>query len=159
MTMKRMILSGLVAVGVAGYAVSAVADSIHDAASRGDVARVQQLLQREPALVYRTVVHGMTPLHVAARMDRPKVVAVLLENRANINARDKDGWTPLHWAALHGHVDVAALLLSKSDVMGVDVNAADIEGRTPLRLAMQGKREAMIEFLRKHGAKETADQP
>jgi ankyrin repeat protein len=47
-------------------------------------------------------------------------------------------------------VDVAKVLISK----GVDVNAKDNYGRSPLDLAKQQRQKEMVELLRKHGAKE-----
>jgi ankyrin repeat protein len=38
------------------------------------------------------------------------VAELLLANKAEVNAKDKNGWTPLHWAAQGGHQDVAELL-------------------------------------------------
>jgi ankyrin repeat protein len=52
------------------------------------------------------------PLHFAARMNRPEMVALLLELGADPRATDGSGATPLHFAAGHGHADVVRLLLA-----------------------------------------------
>jgi ankyrin repeat protein len=52
------------------------------------------------------------PLHFAARMNRPEMVALLLDLGADPRATDGSGATPLHYAAGHGHADVVRLLLA-----------------------------------------------
>jgi ankyrin repeat protein len=64
------------------------------AAQRGNVERVQQLLQM--GVSARTAnEYGVTPLHEAARTGRTKVVSVLLEAGADPNARTRAGETPM----------------------------------------------------------------
>jgi ankyrin repeat protein len=64
------------------------------AAQRGNVERVQQLLQM--GVSARTANdYGVTPLHEAARIGHPKVVAVLLAAGADPNARTRAGETPM----------------------------------------------------------------
>jgi len=56
----------------------------------------------------------------------------------------------LHWAVRSGNISIVNLLITK----GVDVNAKDKRGRTPLQLAEQNGYTEIVELLRKHGAKE-----
>jgi hypothetical protein len=68
------------------------------------------------------------------------VVRLLLEHRADPNAKDKFGWTPLHLAASGGHVNVVRLLLER----GADPTVKDRSGDTPLDLARRrGHREVV----------------
>ena len=69
---------------------------IHQAAARGDIERVEALLQNDPALVSSRTVNGWTPLHFAVASAQNNVAAVLLINRADVNAKDNMGWTPFH---------------------------------------------------------------
>jgi GA-binding protein transcription factor beta len=49
-------------------------------------------------------------LHWAAAKDQMEVTRLLLENKADINAKDNMKLTPLMWALDKGHTDVAKLL-------------------------------------------------
>ena len=52
-------------------------------------------------------------LSIAALMGHTKVVALLLEHGADINAKSRDGGTALHAAAFLGRVETVKLLLEK----------------------------------------------
>ncbi len=56
---------------------------------------------------------------------------MLIEERADIEAKDDEGRTPLHLAAEKGHEAVAQLLVDKH----ANIEAMDIDGRTPLHCA------------------------
>ena len=56
---------------------------------------------------------------------------MLLENDADVNARDAKNRTPLHVASVYGDLDGARLLLQH----GADIHAQDAEGRTPFQAA------------------------
>ncbi len=70
-----------------------------------------------------------TPLHEAASNGDAEKVRQLIANKADVNARDYEDWTPLHHAAFHGYAEVVKLLL---EVEGIDLEAKDIHGLTPL---------------------------
>ena len=76
---------------------------------------------------YRTGLQG------AAANGRVRIVKVLLQNGADVNAVNKDKLTPLHRAAEKGHVNVAKVLLQN----GADVNAVDEEMTTALHHAAE----------------------
>ena len=74
-----------------------------------------------------------TPLHHAARAGDAAMVRLLLENGADLEARDPGGTTALHYAAYWGHPEVAQVLLAA----GADPNALDRAGYTPLAWARE----------------------
>jgi ankyrin repeat protein len=83
---------------------------------------------------------------------------VLLDQGAQVNARNAHGWTPLHVAAAGGDPAVIALLLQH----GADVHARSHIGTTPLDNATtRGGRKAVIDLLLAHGAKSNGgwDEP
>lgn len=53
---------------------------------------------------------GATPVHVAASKGYCKVLRILLQAGAEVNAKDKDGWTPLHAAAHWGEREACEIL-------------------------------------------------
>jgi ankyrin repeat protein len=83
---------------------------------------------------------GFTPLHYAARQGAIETGRVLLEARADLNAREPDGISPLVLALFNGHYDFAAMLVEG----GADVNLADKGGRTPLYQTLDMRR---LEFI------------
>src|SRR5207249_1437675 len=83
---------------------------IFDAAKSGDLAKAQALLKDNPDLVSsKDKDSAFTPLHWAAFKGQKDVAALLLANKADINAKDNDGYTPLNKAASKEQKDVVEL--------------------------------------------------
>jgi ankyrin repeat protein/beta-lactamase regulating signal transducer with metallopeptidase domain len=77
----------------------------------------------------------------------------LISAGEDVNKRNSLGQTALHYAARRGgetHRQVAEVLIDA----GADIHAKDQQGKTPLVLAQEANRTAMVELLRRHGAKE-----
>ena len=124
----------------------AFCDEIHDAAKKGDVAKVQALLKGNPNLALsRDDEFGNTPLHGAAGTGHKEVAELLLAGKADVNARNNGGATPLHWAAAGGQETLVEFLLTN----GAQVNAASNDGSTPLHGAANGK---VAQLLLAHAA-------
>jgi ankyrin repeat protein len=66
---------------------------------------------------------GSTPLHLAAQNGHLDVVEFLVEQQAEVNAKETDGWTPLYLAAHNGHFDVVKFLVEQQ----AELNAKDID--------------------------------
>ena len=77
-------------------------------------------------------------------------VKALLEQGADVNAKDNDGFTALMFAARDGQTDTVPALLAK----GADVNAKDNDGRTALMRAKKKGHKEIVQLLKKAGAKE-----
>ena len=74
-----------------------------------------------------------------------ETAALLIENGAEVNAKNKINLTPLHAAALSGDRGTVALLVDK----GADVKARSKDGLTPLQMAEQKNHTDVIELLKK----------
>jgi len=72
----------------------------------------------------------------------------LVNNRANVNARDAFGDTPLHDASVVGILDIVKFLVEK----GANINAKNDEGETPLLNASIRGYFNIVQFLVEKGA-------
>jgi ankyrin repeat protein len=123
---------------------NARSDEIYYAAANGELGKVKALLKTNPDLISsKEDKFGYTPLHLATQEGHKDVVAYLLANKADVNAREKDNQTPLHLAVVRDHKDVAELLLTNN----ADVNAKDKNGWTPLHWAAALDHEDMAALL------------
>ena len=89
-----------------------------------------------------------SPLADAEAKQDKAAVAALLQQKADVNAKQPDGATALHWAAHWDDLATADLLLRA----GANVNAANDYGATPLSLACMNGNSAMVEKLLGAGA-------
>lgn len=82
-----------------------------------------------------------TPLHKAAETGTAEILKILLDNNADVKARNYGGWTPLHSAAFGNNKGTALLLLDRGGVL----NAGDNDGNTPLHIAAEkNSRDAIL---------------
>ncbi len=68
------------------------------------------MLREEPCLTRARDGAGRTPLFVAAWLGHARVVELLLDFGAEVNARDRYGWTPLREAEVSHRITLADLL-------------------------------------------------
>ncbi len=147
---------------ISGEATSAVVQAspsewpVVDAAKRGDVAAVRELI-RQGADANQAYGDGMTALHWAAERGEVQVAALLLAAGADVRAGTRIGrYTPLHVASRAGNAAVIKMLLEA----GSDVNAATTNsGTSPLHLAARAGRPEAIGLLLDHGADIHAREP
>ena len=132
-------------------------DDFRDAVYSGNLEDVEELLKAHPSLINTDTLDdgsprtaGFTALHVAAVRNNVKMIDLLVQHHAKLDARDKHGLTPLLWTAFSGQREAAAALLSD----GADINARGLDGRTTLDLAKLSLDTKLIELLRERGAKE-----
>ncbi|KOC12912.1 ankyrin repeat-containing protein [Aspergillus flavus AF70] len=79
----------------------------------------------------------------AARKGNEAIVTLLLENKADIESKDRLGQTPLSWAAENGHEAVVRLLLENM----ADIESKDRLGQTPLFWAVENGHKAVVRLL------------
>ncbi|XP_034248137.1 ankyrin repeat and KH domain-containing protein mask-like [Thrips palmi] len=87
-----------------------------------------------PGVARRSTQYGESPLHVAARRNRPAAVRIALASGADPGHTDLRGNTALHLAASRGYKEVVSLLLAAP---ACPVNAANREGLTALHVAVE----------------------
>jgi ankyrin repeat protein/mono/diheme cytochrome c family protein len=108
---------------------------------------VAQALERDADLVKGIDQSHNTLLHHASGFGSLDSMKRLLTAGADVNARNRFRSTPLHWA-VHDAAKVTLLV-----ARGAEVNAKQIEGRTPLFLAASmGSSQQTVRLLIDHGA-------
>jgi len=141
-------LAAIAIVGLA-WSVPVYCGPLDKAIKKGDVEQVKALIQANPSLISKkTGLLGDTPLSTAAEDCQKDVAVWLIDNHAEIDAKDHLGFTPLMEAAEFGCKDVAQVLL----VHGADVNAKNKTGETALWLANNGRHTDVADVLRLFGA-------
>ena len=88
-------------------------------------------------------------LHTAAMYGHARTVEVLLANKADPNVVDDKLRTALHMTT---KADVSANIIASLVRRGIDVNAADIDGLTPLHEKCRIEDPRSIDILLKQGA-------
>jgi len=109
-------------------AIAAPNVDIWTAAALGNIEAIKQHVSAGTDLNAKEPAGGSSPLIVAAVFSQTEAAKLLIENGANLNARNNDGATALHAAAFVCCTDTVKLLLDK----GADVNAKNIRAETPL---------------------------
>lgn len=87
-----------------------------------------------PWFWYTTGDTGNTPLHDALAAGNDTVAAELIENNADVNAKNKAGVTPLHLAVNDKCKQMVKYLIQK----GADPKATDNDGKNPEAYALEG---------------------
>ncbi|XP_065883611.1 poly [ADP-ribose] polymerase tankyrase-2-like [Dysidea avara] len=122
-----------------------------EATKSSNIELIKKLLTPQIVNCRDTDGRNSTPLHFAAGYNRVEIVEYLLQNGANVHAKDKGGLVPLHNACSYGHYEVTELLLKH----GANVNATDMWKFTPLHEAAAKGKYEMCKLLLKHGADPT----
>lgn len=118
------------------------------AAHRGYVDEVRKLIAKGAALDVQDV-HGVTALITAVKQGANiDIVDALLSSGANVSIADNLSYTPLMWAAWCDRPGIAEVIVRKSG----GLEARDMEGFTPLMLAIYHGHVASVKCLLELGA-------
>lgn len=114
---------------------------------------VRAVIKKDPQAVHkRRRDDQATPLHVAAVLQDPDLVRLLLSNNAEAGAVDKDGRTALHVAALSGNADLVGVLVDSLPAPALDSPTKN--GHTALFLACWRGHLEVAQLLHGRGASE-----
>jgi len=122
--------------------------SLHDAAKRGDLQRLQEFV-KDGKDVNGKDFKGVTPLGYAVGHDQLSCVKVLIDMKANLNEVDSAGNSAVHFAAGYGRVKVLEHLLAR----GANASKVNQMGMTPMAAAQQNNQQQAMALLQRHGAK------
>ncbi|CAI4214336.1 unnamed protein product [Parascedosporium putredinis] len=112
---------------------------LHMACISSNRAVVAFLLERKLVGINNKTHRGYTAMHLAVRFHNAEILSLLVEYGADIGAVDNLGQLPLHWAVAWGYLDAVEFLLSKGSPQ-----TRNYLGKTPLTIAVDGKRLEMI---------------
>lgn len=140
----------VILVGCAG--VMLPSHPLLEAARKGDDKTIAALIAS--GVDVNTTEDGMTALTYAASQGHELTVRLLLENKANANAKTKEGFTPLMLASatLWERVGIVEALLEN----GAEVNAKADNGATALMFASIKGYSGIVGKLLDHGANANA---
>uniref|UniRef100_H3DA91 ZU5 domain-containing protein n=1 Tax=Tetraodon nigroviridis TaxID=99883 RepID=H3DA91_TETNG len=95
--------------------------------------------------------NGFTPLHIACKKNRVKVMELLLKHGASIQAVTalQSGLTPIHVAAFMGHDNIVHQLISH----GASPNTSNVRGETALHMAARAGQSNVVRYLIQNGAR------
>jgi len=114
---------------------------------------VKAMLEDDPALKDATGAHGIPVMYFPIVAGYQSIAEVLLSAGADVNAGE-GGNAPLHGAAMFGRTQMAKWLIDN----GANVNGADYEGKTPLKIALAHNDQQMVELLRQHDGVEQVEE-
>jgi ankyrin repeat protein len=143
------LMLGLFAAGSAGTIYSATPPaapenaSIDEAIARGDIEGVKKFLDRDASLARGKPEAKLSPLHQAILRRQSKIVVLLLERGADVQAPDSSGRTPLHLAVERADAAIVKELLRRK----ADPTKRDRIGWTPLHHAAAKNRMEIATLL------------
>ncbi|HUW59853.1 MAG TPA: ankyrin repeat domain-containing protein [Candidatus Bathyarchaeia archaeon] len=136
--------------------IATARERLSQAIQESDVNKTKELLAEFPELVGHIDTFKHTPLHEAARYDKPALAAVLIEAGANVNETGA-GHLPYDWQlksplfnAIEGRSFGVAELLCKH---GADTNGTTMYYGSHLCVAVFWDQEDIVELLLHNGAK------
>jgi ankyrin repeat protein/mono/diheme cytochrome c family protein len=120
--------------------------AIIDAVRTRNRATLETRIAAEPGLARSADAAGSTPLHHAAGFGTLDSLTFLLDQGADVNAKNRRGSTPLFWA-LHDEAKVRLLV-----ARGAAVKIRQVEGRSPVyQAALLGNGYSVLRFLLENG--------
>merc|ERR1711972_303441 len=125
--------------------------TLHEAAKNGDLDTCKAYITKQNQAgvsIDHLNPNGITALGFAIGADRAEVAKLLLSCKANLHTVDAKGNSGAHYAAGYGRREMLEFLLAAKS----DPNKKNKDGKSPLDLTTQNKRQATTEVLKQAGA-------
>lgn len=129
------------------------ANELMKAAAKDDVQRVQELLTKGADIEAGDMI-AVTALCSAAESGALRTFKLLLEKGANPKVVTSWKATMLHAAAAGGNTGIISTLVNK----GMDLNARDLGGHTPLTWAVSNRKPVAADYLLRAGSDPNAER-
>lgn len=91
----------------------------------------------------------VAPIHSACATSNFEMAALLIQNGADVNAKQMLDVTPMHSAAHNGQTELVQLLFDNK----ADIHAKMENGQTPLSMAKEAKSTETVDLITKLGGK------
>ncbi|UKK02814.1 ankyrin repeat containing protein [Theileria orientalis] len=116
---------------------------------KDDLETVELLVTRFPDLVEREHEIWSKPLIAVCKLNKIKIVEMLLRKGVDVDTFDSFGTTPLHASCEEANLEVVNLLLQYD----AHLDAQDVFGRTPLHMAILENKPQVVTLLLERGAR------
>lgn len=117
--------------------------ALHHACQRGHLL-VAKILIAAKAPIDAQRPHGPTALHLAIESpSKQSVIMLLIQHKANKNARDATFRTPLHISASQGNMAMCTYLLNE----GAQLDCREVQSKTPLQLACEVGHYELVQMM------------
>ncbi|CAH3180194.1 unnamed protein product [Porites evermanni] len=130
---------------------------LHTAVRVGDERILQALLRNSQCDVNSAGRACVTPLHLAAGMDRVNVCKILIEHRARVDIMDEDQMTPLGHAVERGAKDAVEYFFHYIKTQQLNLESflykADMDGSSLLHMAVDSGNLKIVELSLQSGAR------